>query len=321
MHEGVWIEVSQDAWRYWSSDGELLKEIPHRVKYCPAVVFTSMDNQMDWWSSDAHSGLAEATLFVGYKAAAGAWVSEVSGNYLTTIAGDLEKLPDGQKLGHFALPIQLPLGTKVDVQSRIVPPQHYLQEIAARIAMACTAEGIPPGAITMQSNQNDWGTLSISVESSRLSVLRDLQVPSLKTAEKSLWPYVCDMLRVSSHRLAKVLPSGDEVTDALRVSFPDLSSPAEALMRIKVLKEGLSLGLSSPADFLMAARPEETRDDVVSEQQMHIAEYVDTIEPLVTRNTPAEAPAAEGYQTQSQTQGRTGGLSSGRTRAAQDNDE
>jgi TusA-related sulfurtransferase len=180
--------------------------------------------------------------------------------------------------------------------------------------MAISAEGIPPGSVQMTTNQNEWGSLAIAVEGSRLSVLRDRMVPHLRAHELALWPMVCDLIRGSSHRLAQKLPSGDEVRDSLRVSFPDLASPKDTLERIEAMKAGLPFGLTSPADWLLASRPELTRAEAVEEMQANLKVYIETIEPLVNRNIPADSPKAEGHQTLSQQQGREGGISSGESR-------
>lgn len=312
--QGTFIELTSEGWVYWNQDGEIVKMVPHSAGACPAVPFTSIDNTDDYWSSSDHAGLVDVTFFVGYKCAAGAYVSEVSSNMLTVVVTDLEKLPSGQKLGHHALPIELPMGSKVDVHDRIVPPTHYLSEISAHIAMAISAEGIPPGSVTMQANQGEWGNLAIAVEGSRLGVLRDRQVPHLRRHELELWPLVCQYLRGTSHKLAKKLPDASECRDALRISFPDLSSAKDALERINVLKAGLPLGITSVAEFMIASRPELTRSSSREEQQRNLKDYIDVIDPLVTRNVPADAGNGEGYQTISQQQGRDGGTASGEAR-------
>jgi len=106
------------------------------------------------------------------------------------------------------------------------------------------------------------------------------------------------------------------VRDILRVEFPDLSSPDEQLKRIQVMQAGLAYGLSSPVDVPLAARPELTREEVDETQRANLEAYIARIEPLVSRQTPGQAPDAPGHQTIAQQQGRQGGIASGETRAA-----
>lgn len=311
---GTWIELTAESWNYWTADGVLERSAPHAVGVCPAVAYTSIDNSGDYWSCSDHNGLVDATLLVGYKAAAGLYVRQVSGNKITAIFADIEKLADGQSLGHPALPVILPPDARLELGDRIVPAKDYLDEISAIITMAISAEGIPPGSVQMMANNADWGSLAIAVEGSRLGVLRDRQVPHLRAHEMALWPLVCDMVRGSQHRLKGKLPSGDECRDALRVTFPDLASPKDTQERIAAMVAGLPYGLSSPADFLLAARPELTRAEVEEEMQSNLRVYLDTIEPLVNRNLPKSAPEANGAQTIAQEQGREGGIASGESR-------
>lgn len=313
----TWIEVDAEGWSYWTLEGKLSKTVPHSVGTCPAIPFIACDNTGSWWSPNDHSGLADATLDVSYKMAYGMWVRQVSGNVLTVVKSAVPNLPAGQSAGHSALPLVFncdPSQAEVQVLNRIVPARDHLDEIAAIITMAVSAEGIPPGSVQMVANNTDWGNLAISVEGNRLGLLRDRQVPWLRNSELELWPVVCDLLRGSTHKHARILPSGDEVRDMLRVSFPDLSSPKDSLERIEAMKAGLPYGLSSPADWMLAARPELTRSEAEEQLQANLEVYIKTIEPLVSRNIPGQAPEADGHQSIAQQQGKAGGIESGKSR-------
>lgn len=312
--QGEWIELTADAWKYFDQDGALLRVVSHSVGACPAVCFTALDNTSCWWNTSDHNGLVDATLLCGYKCASGLYTRQVSANKLTAIFSDMDKLPEGQSLGHPALPVLLPLDAKIEVLDRIVPAKDYLDEVSAIITMAISAEGIPPGSVQMVASQSEYGTIAVAVEGSRLGVLRDRQVPHLRSAELELWPLACDLVRGSTHRLARLLPPGDEVRDALRVSYPDLASPKETLLRIEAMKAGLPYGLTSPADELLAARPELTRAEAEEALRENLRVYLDTIEPLVNRNIPRDAPAANGAESVAQVQGRQGGIASGESR-------
>ncbi len=311
-----YVEVDADAWRYFDAKGEEYKAaVYHSTGVCPLVPFISFDGGDDWWMQGAHAGLVDATILCAYKAALGLYTRQVCGTDQMVIEGELEKTPPGQVLGHPVHPMLLPVG-KAYMLSRVVSAKDYLEEISAIITMAVSGEGLPPGSVTLQANNGDWGSLAISAEGPRLAAHRDKQVPHLRRSELELWPLVCDFLRGSTHRHAPVLPSGDEVRDMLRVQFPDLSSPAEQLQRIEVMKAGQPFGLSSPSDVKLAAQPEVTRAEVEELRKKNLAEYVESIRPLVERNIPADAPEAHGVQTIAQEQGRTGGQASGASRAA-----
>jgi hypothetical protein len=319
-HQGkTWVLLDGEAWRYFDADGhEIDGAVYHAVGVCPAVPFVSFDGGADFWAATAHNGLVDATLTIAYKVALGLFARQVSGIPLTVIFSRLEKMAPGQTLGHPILPLLLdPAEDKVQVFDERVVGTEYLQEISALLTMAVSAEGLPPGSITMQANQMDSGGLAINAEGPRLAALRDKQVPELKASELALWPLVADLVRGSVHRHARLMPPGDELRDMLRVSFPDLSPPEEQLKRIEVMKAKLPFGLSSPSDVELAARPEVTREEVDEVRKDNLADYIATIEPLTERNVPAEAPEARGYQTLPQQQGRAGGQASGQTRAAQ----
>lgn len=314
---GSYVMLDDAGWSYYDRDGNRTGEqMAHAVGHCPAVPFVCVDGGDDWWASAAHDGLADATLMCAYKIALGLYTRQVNSKPQLVISGaDMKAMPQGQVLGHPVHPLLLPEG-RADALDLTISAEGYLSEISALITMAVSVEGLPPGSVTLQANNSDWGNLAISAEGPRLAAHRDRQVPQLLDSERKLWPDVCDLVRGSTHRHAAVLPPGDEVRDMLRVDFPDLSTPKEQLERIAVLKAGLPYGLSSPIDVPLAARPELTREEADEIQRQNLADYIKRIEPLVTRNIPGQAPDAPGHQTLPQQQGRAGGVASGETRAA-----
>ena len=311
----AWVLLDDAAWSYFDEKGEPTRVVPHAVGRCPAVPFVSFDGGPDFWAKSAHEGLVEATLMCAYKIALGLYTRQTNSKPQMVISGNIENMPRGQVLGHTVQPLLLPDGT-ASMLDLTVSAAEYLSECAALIAMAISGEGLPPGSITLQANNTDWGNLAISAEGPRLAAHRDRQVPWLIAAERELWPVVADMVRGSPHKHARVLPPGDEIADMLRVSFPDLSSTDEQLKRIQVMQAGLPYGLSSPVDVPLAARPELTREEVDETQRANLEAYIARIEPLVSRNIPGQAPDAPGHQTIAQQQGRQGGIASGETRAA-----
>jgi len=314
-----YVLLDGEPWRYFDAKGQEREEaVYHAVGVCPAVPFVAFDGGDDFWAASAHNGLVDATLTIAYKLALGMFARQVSGIPLTVIFAALEKMPAGQTLGHPILPMLLDETAKVQVfDERVVGAADYLAEISALLTMAVSAEGLPPGSITMQANAMDSGGLVINAEGPRLSAIRDKMVPDLKASELALWPRVADLVRGSVHRHARVMPPGDEIAHMLRVTFSDLSSSKEQIERIEAMKAGLPYGITSPTDLILAAQPEVTPDEVRELREERLAEYIDFIDPLVRRNIPAAAPEAHGHQTIAQEQGRVGGQASGQTRAAQ----
>jgi len=314
------IEITADAWRYYSAEGELVTSVPHACGGAPGVHVTAVDNSADPWIETLHDGLADATLDVAYLIAWHRYVQRVCAVAVTAIFAedDTIKAMAGQAIGHPGLPFMIPARpgeADAKVLDRMVPSAEGLAEISATVNMAISAEGIPAGTVSL-GNIGASG-LVVAVDDDRLALLRDKQVPWMHAAETRLWPLVCDLLRGSGHKHAKALPPGDEVRDMLSLNFPDLASPATMLKRIEAMKAGLPFGITSPTDDMLASRPELTRAEVDAIRSGNLRDYIEDIQPLVVRNTPAEAPIAHGAQTIAQEQGRAGGESSGRTRAAQ----
>ncbi len=310
-----YVLLDAAGWTYFDAKGNETSSEPHAVGVAPVVPFVAFDGGEDWWATAAHDGLADTTITCSYKLALGLYVQQVNPKKQLVLTGQLENTPKGQVLGHPVQPVLLPDGT-AEALDLTTDPAQYLSEISALLTMAISAEGLPPGSVTLVAGNAEWGSLAIAAEGPRLAAHRDRQVPWLMHAERELWPIVCDMVRGSIHKHARTLPPGDEIRDMLRVSFPDLSSPDEQLKRIAVMQAGLPYGLSSPVDVPLAARPELTREEVDETQKANLEAYIARIEPLVARNIPGQAPEAKGHQTVAQQQGREGGLASGETRAA-----
>jgi len=309
------VLLAAAGWTYFDAKGNETSSEPHAVGVAPVVPFVAFDGGEDWWATAAHDGLADTTITCSYKLALGIYVQQVAPKKQLVLTGQLENTPKGQVLGHPVQPVLLPDGT-AEALDLTTDPAQYLSEISALLTMAISAEGLPPGSVTLVAGNAEWGSLAIAAEGPRLAAHRDRQVPWLIHAERELWPIVCDMVRGSIHKHARTLPPGDEIRDMLRVSFPDLSSPDEQLKRIQVMQAGLPYGLSSPIDVPLAARPELTREEVDEMQRANLEAYIERINPLVERNIPGQAPEAKGHQTVAQQQGRQGGIASGETRAA-----
>lgn len=325
--DGHWIHLDAVAFNYYNLKGEFVKSVPHSAGVCPARAFTSTDNRDDYWCVNDRGGLLDSTLMIGFKAASGLFHRWVNGTKLVAVFTDPKNAADGQDPSHPVAPLILPRDAKLQVEDRVVNASDYLNEISAIVSMAISSEGLPPGSVTMVANQGEYGTIALATETGRLGILRDLMVPHLRDHELAWWPMVVEMVRNSNHPLAGSLPPPDEVAEQLRVAFPDLSSPTERKTRLEVLKMALPLGIASVDEFILEERPELSPDDAEEFHNTNRDKYIRIVEPLVNRNTPAEAPNGEGYQTIAQRQGREGGQASGESRrnaadrAAVDNGE
>ncbi|MCY0990635.1 hypothetical protein OV203_26060 [Nannocystis sp. ILAH1] len=314
FQHGSWIELTNESWSYYGQDGELAKVVPHSVGQVPAVAFTAVDNSIDFWASSEHLGLLDASTEVAYKMALGAWTRQVSSNRLTVVYGAPPELPPGQSIGHAALPVILgpPGSSKVEVLDRNVPAADYLAEVHALIVMAVGRYGIPSSEVSAHvADNSNWGNLSVAVRGERLGALRDKQVPWLRSCELELWPLVADLIRGSNHELANRIPPGDEVRDALRVSFPDLSSPEDQIKRLEALELAVKFGLSSPVDLMLAARPELTREEAAEEIDSNREAEIERTAQLAERNQPELGQVPDSL---AQLQGRLGGQQSGEAR-------
>lgn len=320
-----WIELDAEGWRYFDEKGEELKYEPHAVGRVPLAIFRcdsylgfadlgdGADAEGGWWTASEHAGLVDASLEVAYKQAFGLFIRQNGSNKLTVINAALEGIPAGQTIADPMRPLVLfdpNVTNPVQVFDRTVDPSQTLGEIAAIVSAAVQRYGIPPSEITYENSNANWGTLSIAVRGDRLALLRDKQVPWLLRGERQLWPMVADFIRGSTHRLARQMPPGDELVDALQVSFPDLADPKDTKASIEALQAGLALGLDSATDFLMRRRPELTYEEAEAERHANIDDYAKGIEMVASRNIPAD-DAGRGVQSVAQIQGREGGRISG----------
>lgn len=318
-----WLELDGEAWRYYKANGDKYHTEPHAAGRCPLAIlrcdsYLGFDDcgAGGWWTPTEHAGLIDATLDLGYKHAFGLWTRHNGSNYLTVINAELKNVPAGQTIAHPVLPLHIEEpggGNPVSVFDRSVNPDEYLREMAAIVQVAVSRYGIPPSEITFANDTSNWGVLSINVRSEKLGLLRDQQVPWLLRGERQLWGMVVDVLRASSHRHARALPPSDELRDALRISFPDLSAPDERKKQIEALQAGLGLGLSNATDLLMEQRPELTRAEAQRIRMDNINDYAKGIEDLASRNL-AMDDAGRGVQSVAQIQGREGGRISGEVR-------
>ncbi len=316
---GAYVRLDPEGWTYYDGRGDRTGFAPHQVGSTPAVHCCAVDTSEDPWATHAHDGLADATLDVNYLHAFGRWVRSVNSTKMTWIrmSAETAQASAGQSISHPALPVvfQGEQGEiEVGMLDRIVPASDNLSEIAAVIAQACADDGLPPGMVQMQTSASEWGTLSVSLGGDRLGLLRDKQVPHLKRAEMDLWPMICDLVRGSTHRHSKALPSGDEVRDALRLDFPDLASPADIKARVEALEAGLPHGLTNAVSFAMAARPERSRAECEAEVAENLVAYAARNKFLASHNAPADASHAGASLAEQQ--GREGGQLSGIVRAA-----
>lgn len=320
---GGWVELDEEAWRYFDQRGQPYKVVPHTVGRCPLAIFRcdsylGFDALSDdgWWCASEHAGLVDASLDLAYKHAFGLWTRHNGSTPLTVVAEELENIPPGQTIAHPMFPFVL-RGTNgsvpVNVFDRTVNPAEYLAEMRAIVEGAVSRYGISGREIDFSANNNDWGTLAINVRGDRLGLLRDKQVPWLLAGERALWGAAVDLLRGSAHRHRGALPPSDELEDALRISIPDLASSDEIKKSIEALQSGLGLGVTSVTGYMMERRPELTAEEVDEERTRNVDDYAKTIEMVASRNIPT-GNAGKGVESVAQIQGREGGRRSGEVR-------
>lgn len=330
--DGAFVEVDDKRWRYWSADGSPLDggkwDAEHGLGYCPAAPIRARPwLAYDWRGATDHAGLCDAALEVAYLHALGRWVRTQNMGPLTEITAPPEKYPKLQSLGHPSRPVvfdAIPGEVRVATHDRTVDPKHYLSEIQALVNAAVSRYGIPPSAVTFTNDMSNWGALSINTTPGAMAAQRDAQTPLLREGELTLWRMACDVVRASRHPLARDLPPADEVRRALRVAFPDLSSPAEQQMRMTVFEQQLPHGLASAEELLMRDRPELTRAEASEEVAANLAEYTRRLAEITARNQAHDAARnaemvadfGRGVQSIPQQQGREGGRASAEARRA-----
>lgn len=324
--DGVFVEVDDKRWRYWTAQGDPLDDgawdRAHPLGYCPATPLRARPwIAYDWTGTTDHRGLCDAALEVAFMHALGRWVRTQNAGPATEITAPPEKYAKLQALGHPSRPLvfdAMPQEVRVQVHDRTVDPRHYLSEIQAQVNAAVIPYGIPPSAVTFVNDQSNWGVLSLSMTPGALATQRDAQAPLLWVGEVDLWRIVCDVVRASDHPLAGAIPPRDEVKRILRVAIPDLSDPKEQSTRMDVFERKLPHGLASAEDLLMESRPELTRAEAREEIQERRRALAEQYEELARRNLPADAQraivlasATGGVESVAQAQGREGGQVSG----------
>ncbi|HEY8376604.1 MAG TPA: hypothetical protein VIK91_08955, partial [Nannocystis sp.] len=318
--DGVFVEVDEEAWRFYTAQGEPLDggahDGPHRVGYCPAVPLRARPwLATDWYGELDHRGLCDAALEVAYLSAVGRWTRTQTSAPLTVVIAPDEKFAKLQAIGHPSRPLTFnatPPEVSVAVHNRTTDPRDYLAEIQALAAAAVVPYGLPPNAVTYSIDGSFGTSPAVMALPGVLALQRDAQAPFLRAAELALWTAACDVVRASDHRHARVLPPADVVEGALRVAFPDLADPDEQIKRLQAFEMALPHGLASAADVLMQARPELTHAQATEELDERLDEYTARIAALAERNVSADP--ARGVQSIAQLQGRIGGQASGEAR-------
>ena len=328
--DGVFVEVDDKQWRYWTAQGDHLDDgkwdAPHGLGYCPAAVIRARPwLAYDWRGSTDHLGLCDAALEVSYLHALGRWTRTQTSTPMTVITSPNDKYAKGQSIAHPSRPLVFdaaPGEVRVDVQDRTVDPRHYLSEIQSLVNAAVARYGIPPSAITFTNDMTNWGNLSINVTPGALAAQRDAQTPLIREGEITLWRMACDVVRGSTHPLARDIPPVDEVKRALRIAFPDLSAAVEQEARMRVFEMKLPHGMASAEEEVMRDRPELTRAEAAEEIAAGLTEYTAKLEEVARRNQardPARnaalaASVEHGVESIAQQQGREGGRISGQAR-------
>jgi hypothetical protein len=311
----AFVALDASGWTYWDKEGERTGFVPHAAGVAPVVHVTAVDASHDPWLTTRGDGLCDATLDVAALVATMHHARQVASTKQLVVIGPVDKLVGGQILGHPTAPIFFNADKNeihTEIHDRTVEARPWLETISAVIAMAVSAEGLPPGSVTGVASNADWGNLAINIEGSRLGAIRDKQVPHLKHAEMQLWPLVVDVIRGSVHRFARVLPPGDEVREALAVEFPDLSTAKDLKDRLAAFEAGLPHGLTSAVEFMMASRPELSRVEAQRIIDGNLETYAQRNEFLASRNAPADA--SKTGATLAELQGAVGGVASGEAR-------
>lgn len=310
-NSSTWVEMDDQAWRYYDARGRMFKEVPHSAKECPLVPFLAGENLSDYWQSSAHSGLVDKCLEVSVLSAHGTYVQQVSANKITHIDGDIEDFASLQNLGEFALPL---IGTgTINIEDRAVDPSPNWGMISRAISDAVSVYGISPTEVTgFNTSTSEWGSLAIKIRSERIGAQRNKQIEFIADSERRLWSVVVALLRDSEHRHAKLLPPPDEVSDMLRLSFAETADPEEIKARIAAMEAGLSHGLTSALETQMRLRRELGEDEAQEIMDERLEAYARRNAFLAHNNLPSDARLM-GKPLDAQ-QGREGGLISGEVR-------
>lgn len=316
--DGVLVMLDGEAWSYWTEAGERLDggrhNVAHGLDYCPAAALRSRPwIAGDWWGTLDHQGLHDATLEVAFRHALGLWVRQNTATPLVVIGGEIENIPALQALGHPTRPLYFnDPNVKVQVFPRQVSAADYLAEMTAIVNAATSRYGLPPSTVTFTNDNTNWGALSLAMTPGALALQRDAQAPWLRRSERTLWPIVADVARVSTHRHARALPPADEVEAAQRIIFPDLGDPADQLKRLDVFERSLKHGLANAVELELQRRPEMSRQEVEELIAANLDFYARMLEDLARRNVSMDPE--RGVQSIAELQGRLGGQASAEAR-------
>lgn len=320
--DGAFVELDAEGWRYWSADGEPLNGgavTPHGLAYAPAAVLRARPwLAFDWHNATDHAGLCDAALEVSFRHALALYLRQQTVVSQLVIEAPVRAIPGEQALGG-VLPLWINTAAvepgqppvKFHTIERKVNVAECLAEIGAIVNAAVARYGIPPSEVSFENSNANWGW-AVAVRGERLAAQRDAQAPWLKSSEVALWPVVADVVRASTHRLARVLPAADEVADSLRVAFPDLAAPAEQVARLDAFERAQKHGLANAVDLLLQARPELDRREAEEEIAANLADYATRLEWLASRNVSTDPE--RGVESIAQLQGREGGRASGEVR-------
>lgn len=317
--DGLFVQVDADAYRYYDADGAPIKDlapVEHGLGYAPLAVFRSEHWAPGWWNEYSHRALVDAALDVAVFEALLNWSRKNSGRQLVIVAPS-ETLGGKQIFGNPETVLYFD-GQPGDVRVEAVDLESaattWLDLIRAKTTGVCELYGLPPSLLSGSNGTYDWGTTGAARAPEVLDALRDEQIPWMRDGENQLWPAICDLLRASTHRLARALPPGDEIRDALRLRFLEpLPNVERKIKRLELFTAEEKLGLSCTTDLVIEDRPELTREQAEQIVNDNLTRYFERLDEQAKRNAPAGQ--ADATDTLAAAQGRTGGL----TRAANAN--
>lgn len=321
-HDGMFVHLDSEAWHYFDSEGQPIKglaPVRHGLGYAPLAVWRSEHwSSGDWWSSYSHRALADAALDVAMFEALLNWSRKNSAKQLVIVAPK-ETIGGKSIIAHPEMPLYFdgePGSVKVEMLDLENTATTWLALISSKQSAVSELYGLPPSLLSGINGNQDWGQVGMARSPEVLDSLRDEQIFWLRDAEAQTWPVVCDLLRASTHRLARSLPPGDEVRAALRLRFLEpLPNIDRARKRLELFELEEKLGLSCTTDLVIEQRPEMTREQAEQVIADNLARYFARLDEQARRNTPAGQ--LDAVDSLAAALGRTGGL----TRAANANAE
>ncbi len=315
--DGLFVHLDQNSYSFFDSEGAPAKglaPVVHGLGYAPLAVFRSEHWTGQWWNQHSHRALVDGAMDVAVFEALLNYTRKNSGKQLVIVAPS-ETLGGKQIIGNPDRPLYFngnaDSSIKVDALDLESAATTWLDLISAKTAGVCELYGLPPSVLSGVNNNADWGSTGLARAPEVLDALRDEQVPWARDGESQLWPAVCDLLRVSTHKHARALPPGNEVRDALRLRFLEpLPNIDRRKKRLELFQLEEKLGLSCTTDLIIEDRPEATREQAEQVIAENLGRYYARLDDQAKRNTPAGQVAA--VDSLAEAQGRTGGL----TRAA-----